>query len=62
MKKGKSGSVQKAVPGIATAESKGKARNLANQPKSSRSVAGAESPSGSRGARPSASRNVPGIV
>jgi len=48
------------VPGIASAESTGKSRNLSNQPKASRSVAGAEAPSGSRGARPSASRNVKG--
>jgi hypothetical protein len=36
------------------------AKRLSEQPKASRSVAGAEAPSGSRGARPSASRNVAG--
>jgi hypothetical protein len=36
------------------------AKRLSEQPKASRSVAGAEAPSGSRGVRPSASRNVAG--
>jgi hypothetical protein len=37
------------------------AKRLSEQPKASRSVAGAEAPSGNRGLRPSASRSVKGI-
>lgn len=36
-------------------------KRLSEQPKASRSVKGAEAPSGNRGARPSASRSVKGI-
>lgn len=35
-------------------------KRLSEQPKASRSVPGAEAPSGNRGARPSDSRAVPG--
>lgn len=44
----------------ATMKAAGK-KILSEQPKSSRSVAGAEAPSGVRSTRPSASRNVKGL-
>lgn len=59
MKKGKSGSAQKAVPGIASAEATGTSRSLANQPTSKHNVPGAEV--NTIGNRPSAARTVKGM-